>query len=299
MKLPVELFPVLEITDQHGEIPETLGTKEKFWIEHNGQLALLKFGRKGTGEDWAEKLACELCEALGLPHAHYELARCRGRFCVVSPNLVAKGGRLVLGNELTNYQATIGEATRTYQQREHTVSRVLASLKVHTAERYQQAWHDFIGYLLLDAWIGNTDRHHENWGLVRNPGQAAVLAPTFDHASSMGRELTDETRIQRLQTRDPRFSVAAFAAKARSAIYGEPTDKKSLPTHQAFLHAARAQRDSGFYWLEALAKITDEQVCGIVERIDPMCMSTPSREFAMAVLAANRSALLSVLGARS
>ena len=24
----------------------------------------------------------------------------------------------------------------------------------------------FVGYLLLDAWIGNGDRHHENWGFV-------------------------------------------------------------------------------------------------------------------------------------
>ena len=25
----------------------------------------------------------------------------------------------------------------------------------------------FVGYLLLDAWIGNGDRHHENWGFIR------------------------------------------------------------------------------------------------------------------------------------
>ncbi|EGJ29874.1 MULTISPECIES: hypothetical protein [Moorena] len=38
----------------------------------------------------------------------------------------------------------------------------------------------FVGYLLLDAWIGNGDRHHENWGFVRpKTSQTGIyLAPT-------------------------------------------------------------------------------------------------------------------------
>ena len=27
----------------------------------------------------------------------------------------------------------------------------------------------FVGYLMFDAWIANTDRHHENWALVVSP----------------------------------------------------------------------------------------------------------------------------------
>jgi hypothetical protein len=46
---------------------------------------------------------------------------------------------------------------------------------------------------MLDAWIGNGDRHHLNWGLVRNKLTPNIietihLAPTYDHASSLGRE---------------------------------------------------------------------------------------------------------------
>jgi hypothetical protein len=43
--------------------------------------------------------------------------------------------------------------------------------------------------------IGNTDRHHENWGILielqRNHWRVNV-APSFDHASSLGRELRVE-----------------------------------------------------------------------------------------------------------
>jgi len=41
------------------------------------------------GEDWAEKVAAELCELLGLPYAAYELASTwQGNRGVVSPNFL-------------------------------------------------------------------------------------------------------------------------------------------------------------------------------------------------------------------
>ncbi|NEP46454.1 MAG: hypothetical protein F6K35_47560 [Okeania sp. SIO2H7] len=71
----------------------------------------------------------------------------------------------------------------------------------------------FVGYLLLDAWIGNTDRHHENWGFIVN--KTVNLAPTFDHASSLGRELQDNKRWEKLNNK----TVNSYAAKSRSGIY--------------------------------------------------------------------------------
>ena len=94
------MFPVVEVPDDAANLPEQLGTKPKFWFGTKGNRYLFKEVRPGTGEDWAEKVACELCEALGLPHAAYQLAiwrDCRG---VVSPNFVPDGGILVHGNEL-------------------------------------------------------------------------------------------------------------------------------------------------------------------------------------------------------
>lgn len=289
-------FPVFDIEDEDAVIPETLGTKEKFWIKHQGDLKLLKFGREGTGEDWAEKVACELCTLLELPHAHYELARHKGRRCVLSPSMTPIDGRLILGNELINRVVKNYDGTRSYHQREHTVSRVLASLKTYITVQYQESWHNFLGYLMLDAWIGNTDRHHENWGLIIDKDRVVTLAPTFDHASSMGRELLDNEREGRLTTKDKRYSVAAFAGKATSALYADPSDKRPLSPLAAFQLAARAQRDSGFYWLARLSKVDDQLVHGILHRIPPECMSVPSRQFAMALLTTNKAALLAMLG---
>ncbi len=45
--------------------------------------------------------------------------------------------------------------------------------------------------LTLDAVIGNTDRHHDNWGLVEGR-----FAPAFDNGTSMGHELMENNLAQ-------------------------------------------------------------------------------------------------------
>jgi hypothetical protein len=69
----------------------------------------------------------------------------------------------------------------------------------------------FTGYLLLDALIGNTDRHHENWAVLQRPSvdseRVAVLCPSFDHASSLGHNIRDSERDKRLNTKSLNVAV--------------------------------------------------------------------------------------------
>ncbi len=98
-------------------------------------------------------------------------------------------------------------------------------------------------YLVLDALIGNTDRHHENWGFL---GQVLVnidevseaarlvkqggydIAPSFDHASSLGRELPDEKRIDILDV--PPLRVMFAREKAAYLFPGGKAWGKSART---------------------------------------------------------------------
>ncbi|TGP24895.1 MULTISPECIES: HipA domain-containing protein [unclassified Mesorhizobium] len=284
-------YPIIDV-EAEAEIPESLGTKEKFWVRHGEKLSLVKFGRPDTGEDWAEKIVCELATLLGLSHAHYDLATFQGRRCVITPSLVEDGGRLILGNELIAHSTKGTAGTREYLQREHTVGRVLAALAVSLRPLVRTGWHNFIGYLMLDAWTGNTDRHHENWGVIRSSDGTVRLAPTFDHASSLGRELSDEERAKRLATNDIRFKVEAFAAKARSALFAEVTDRRPLGTIDAFALAARSNRSSGLYWLKKLESISEASVEGIFMMVPASVMSVAQKEFGLRLLLANKRRLL-------
>ena len=57
----------------------------------------------------------------------------------------------------------------------------------------------FVGYLLLDAWIGNTDRHHENWGfvLVGEANERGRLAPRMCSRADVRSRLKSWPRVAR------------------------------------------------------------------------------------------------------
>jgi hypothetical protein len=55
------MFDVVAIADDVQDDLEPLGTKPKFWFRTEaGDGCLFKEARPDTGEDWAEKIACEL-----------------------------------------------------------------------------------------------------------------------------------------------------------------------------------------------------------------------------------------------
>jgi hypothetical protein len=293
------MYEIVQVTGEPDQL-EQLGSKTKFWfMTDEGCPFLFKEGRPNSGENWAEKIASELCGLLDLPHAEYELAEWNRTKGVVTRTFIPRGGRLLLGNELLA-RFVKGYATdRIYKQTQHTVSAVMAILRhrgIELGVDYQSdavvvAADVFTGYLMLDAWIGNTDRHHENWGLLVIPPRRVVLAPTFDHASSLGREESDERRQERLLTRDKRRSAQAYADRAKSAFFRFTTDIKPLSTLDAFLTAARLRRRAGLFWLDRLLGIETNSVTTIFQNVPPRGMSDLSKCFALRILDINRDRL--------
>src|SRR5437773_9923530 len=118
------MFQVVELPSAAASLTEQLGTKPKFW--YDGNKRLFKEIRPGTGEDWSEKVASELCGVLGVPHATYELAVWRGKRGVATETFVPEGARLVHGNELLAQLVPGYPGTRFFRVRQHTLRRVLA-----------------------------------------------------------------------------------------------------------------------------------------------------------------------------
>ena len=106
----------------------------------------------------------------------------------------------------------------------------------------------FVGYLMLDSLIANTDRHHANWGILlkanREGQRQAELAPTFDHASSLGRELTDASRQEKLRPLRRDQTIIGYLEKdaGRSRIYGHENDPKPLRPLEVFERAHQERR---------------------------------------------------------
>jgi len=296
------MFPIIPIEDDAPILYEQLGTKKKFWLE-NFRL-LFKETRDGTGEDWAEKITCELCALLGIPHARYDLAIWKGKRGVVTENfaLGEEGKRLILGNELLFKLDPKYPKREIRRVRQHTVRKVVAitsyndfgpPIEFEVTPEIQTAGEVFVGYLMFDVWVANQDRHHENWGLILNVGQKNInLAPSFDHASSLAPFDRDEVKLGRLTTKDQGRTIERYVEKANSAFYGSESSSKPLSTIETFQIAARYHPKAALEWLKKLEAISTPISEAIFDEVPGDIMSGTSKEFAKRILAINRDRLL-------
>ncbi len=299
------MFPIVVVPADAADLIEQLGTKEKFWfLSATGVSCLFKQVRQDTGEDWSEKVACEISSLLGLPHAHYDFGTWKDLRGVVTPSFVPERGRLVHGNELLVRLVPQYPGAKSFRVRQHTLRLVLAVLRAGPVlpplgwlpiAGVTSAVDVFIGYLLLDAWIGNTDRHHENWGLMVSPEMTVHLAPSYDHASSLGRNESDENRTGRLTTRDEGWSVQKYVERATSAFY-HSTGDKPLSTIDAFRQAAESSPTAGKAWLDRLESVSPADTLGILQSVPPAIISEPAINFAERMLELNRPRLLQLRG---
>lgn len=301
------MFRIYRVDRRNAEAVEPLGTKRKFWFSEGERRLLLKAEERGTGEDWAEKVACHLCELLGLPHVHYELAEEFDGDAYIQPGVVCETCSpapvsLVLGNQLLLERDPVypAEEDRKYKVREHTV-RAVAGVVLKLAPPadtwmakapagLETALDFFVGYVMLDAWIANQDRHHENWAALRD--DQLRLAPTFDHGASLARNLSDVERKERLTTKDHGRTMAHYAQRARSAFYGGVADSKPLGTVEAFFAFAELAPRAGRLWLGRLAAVNGDAIRRILDQVPNKRMSKIAKEFTLELLAVNQERLL-------
>lgn len=306
-------FSIFEIDETSVQEVEPMGTKSKFWLDHEKLgRCLFKTTRAGTGEDWAEKVAAELADLIGLPHANYELAVFQEQRGVLSLSFAPKGTELVPGNELLieTDPAYPKKANRIqYRTPEHVLSLVLDTLSSKNIlppiewknlDRINSSVDVFVGYLLFDAWIGNGDRHDENWGiLLRRSAEKSFqfnryLAPTFDHASCLGRNESDVRRLERLESKDANFNVSGYASRSRSAFYSEAIDKHPMSTFDTFCSAAVRSETAAKYWLNQLGTVSEAAVLNILSRVPEEFMSQTASRFAQKMLEFNQQRLLTL-----
>lgn len=289
----------LVVLEKEDFVQEQIGTKEKYWIRENRYL--FKRGRPGTGEDWAEVFVSEFCEVLGVPHARYCFAKdWKGSHGVLTESFVPEYGSLILGNELIKKYVNGYDTTKRYKHTGHTLSRVLTL--IHRATELlppigctspsSKPIDVFTSYLLVDALVGNQDRHHENWGFVSCP-QKLYLAHTFDHASSLGRNDKREKKVCLLEGRDKRISMESFCCKAKSPFYSN-ADSRPLSTLDAF-YVASSFGGRKFDLLPILNGFTTDKLYNIFAQFPHNLPNGPDevdKKFAVTMVNTNKDRLL-------
>jgi len=165
------LYPIVEIQPEWVLEDEQMGSKKKFWFREADDALdwLFKYPQANTGQHWAEKIAAEVARAIDILHARVDLALFEGARGSATESFVRDGRELFHGNQVLAGQVTGYDPEKRFQQCEHTLGNIFAALgQVFESEEAARAAVERIAqYLVLDALIGNTDRHHDPLKLVR------------------------------------------------------------------------------------------------------------------------------------
>ena len=291
-------FAIIDIPADAREDTEQLGSKPKFWVLLDDARWLFKEARPNTGEDWAEKVAAEIARALGVGAAAVELASYQGRRGCISLNFIdVDGGEaLIHGNEILAGTVTGYDKAKEFRQSDHTIENIQLAMRgiFLDPSKADSVLTSLAAYMVLDALIGNTDRHHENWGLkLAVAGQSRILdvAPSFDHASSLGRELRDERRAVLMAEN----RVAWYVGKGRGGLFKDPNQPHGANPLSLVRLAARAYPNYFRAALERVAALQPATVDAILAALPSARASAVAIQFASAMIRCARTSLIEIL----
>lgn len=283
-------YPIVTVEPEWVLDPEGMGSKTKFWYKNpkEEQRWLFKYSQPNTGQHWAEKIAERIARLLWIPHAKVELAQFESQHGSVTESFARDGRELYHGNQLLEQLVQNYDPEKRFNQSEHTVKNIFSAMDeiFVSSEAAEVAKICLSGYLVLDALIGNTDRHHENWRILRwrtDDDWKGCVAPSFDHASSLGRELLDERRDRILAE----GRVGDYAEKGRGAVYWSG-DESHGPSPLALVRQAVEHRPNTFWsTLENLPILSGDIVTNLVDRVPSDMITSSAREFTIALIRYN------------
>jgi hypothetical protein len=300
-------FNQVDVSSWRVRDEEPAGDDEKVWLTApDGRDWLFKPVTEHTrlgfvqGEDWSEKVSSEMAALLGVPCATVELAVRRAQQGSISLDLKPAGWELQPGSVLLTDTAK-DYILRDRTRRGHSLMNIERALEGFdsppgaTVPGGFSAFDAFVGFLVLDAWIANRDRHDENWAVLLPPPDDRTrgrLAGSYDHATSLGFNLQDAERDRRLQG----GTVKAWAERGDAYRFEWPGGRKqNVPTLVDFAATATSMRQPAVrrYWASQLAAVEVGAIADLVARVPGM--SQLACKFVVELTRINRERLLNAL----
>lgn len=276
---------------------EHQGTKAKFWYVENGQNILFKKG-KIHGENWAEVIASEMARFINLPSAEYYPAEYQGEPGVITPSFINSMWRLIPANELFIKKNPSYALQPMWKRKDYKLNTALVLIEKlqHNSELPLEGTYlllrppeQFIGYLLFDCLIANLDRHDENWGFIHT-GEKLILAPSYDHASSLACREPEKKRIDRLTTKDKGYSIESFAAKAKTPfrdIHGN-----QMKTSEVIDNCHKLYGYAFNYWATQFSSLSNDVLVQIMNSLPEGWMTETEKQFTIRLIEINRDLIV-------
>ena len=283
------MYPVVEVLPEWAPQTEGMGSKSKFWYLQPGDTEsywLFKYPRPDRGEHWAEKIAAEVAGLLGIPCAKVELAMFQGAQGSSTESLTSESKELLHGNQVLNSTLSADDVREwNFHLADHTLENIWFALDrtFEAEDDVIDAKRQLAGYLVLDAVIGNTDRHSENWGVLQSQDDSRRLdglAPSYDHGSSLGRELMDERRERLLSGNH----VGDYVERGRGQIYWQNIGRRGPSPLELIRLSAAEYPDLFRPAIDKLDLLDESSLSNIVDSIPQGWMTPTARVFAFELM---------------
>jgi hypothetical protein len=240
-------------------------------------------------------VVAEVATQLGLPCARVELAEREGRRGSLSQNLCPRGwelhhGSVVLAEVVPGYRQGASNPKGRPGHSVPNIQRALSGLQVPPGADVPsslEAFDVFAGYLMLHALVANRDRHDDNWAVLRPVigTDLPALAGSYDHAGSLGYNLTDAERERYLREGTLQRWVGKGTAW-RFEHEGNPATLVAVAA-QGLAAARPAARST---WLDRLHGFDVRYATSAIRMVPGL--SGAAASFSIEVMCANRRRLL-------
>ena len=185
------------------------GSERKVGLTVKGENYILKFQKQTAFgmrfNHISEYLGAHIFEQLGIPVQETHLGFYRGEQVVACKDFIARDEQFVPFNDVG--ESTLDQDKERYQYEYGDIMQMLRdnAKLTRVTETIRIFWEIYI----VDALIGNFDRHGSNWGFVKR-ANAYSLSPVFDNGSCLYPNLVDEDEMRRIMTTEQETQKRIF-----------------------------------------------------------------------------------------
>ena len=201
------------------------GSERKIGIVIDDEQWILKFQYKDELKyrfnHVSEHIGSRIFNSIGIPAQMTELGTYGGEEVVACRNFIPYGCMFVPFND-------VGERTleRDKDAFQYSYDDVMSMLSANRKLTDQDSTIDFFWDMyIVDALLGNFDRHGSNWGFIKN-NNGYSIAPVFDNGSCLYPQMIDEDMMQKIidspeltEDRVYRFPTSQIQVSGKKSSY--------------------------------------------------------------------------------
>lgn len=231
---------------------EGSGASEKVWLEEpqTGVIGVFKFPKyfpnsnSITTEHISEKIASKIGLLIGIDCAKVEIGIRDSRLGSMSYLINQDNEELIEGMDIIGKYYIDYDRSKLYDRKKeeyYSLEVILKSLEEYNLNN------EFLKVIIFDYLIGNTDRHQNNWAILKRD-EKIKLSPLYDNGSSLCCYVSEE-QVTGYLSKDFQKFRSLVDTKSRSRIRINKKVKKE-PTHLEVLRYIREK-----YYEETLGSV--------------------------------------------